>query len=79
MVSKIESVLLPAQLTGMNQRVSCSVSAIKIVVPETGDLIYARPKVVGAPNDLPDGAYEVAFGGRSLAVERRRGVWVGTE
>jgi hypothetical protein len=75
MPSPLESVLLPAQLTGMNQRVTCSVSAIKVTTPGTGKYNFARPRVVGAPGDLPDGKYQVTFAGRSLEVERKKGIW----
>ena len=78
MSSKIESVLLPARLTGMNQRVTCGVSAIKITQPDTGEYSYTRPKIVGAPLDLPDGDYLVRFAGLTLEVHRHRGVWMGT-
>jgi hypothetical protein len=77
--SKIESVLLPAQLAGMNQRATCSVSAIKVAVPGTDNSKYSRPRIIGAPLDLPDGAYQLTFAGRALSIQRRKGVWIGIE
>lgn len=79
MASNIESVLLPAQLAGMNQRVTCSVSAIKVAVPGTDKSNYSRPRIIGAPLDLPDGTYELTFAGRALTVQRRKGAWIGIE
>ena len=76
MASKIESVLFPAQLTGMNQRATCSVSAIKVTELGTDESSYSRSRIVGAPLDLPDGAYEVTFAGHTLEVQRCMGVWL---
>jgi len=79
MAPKIESVLLPARLTGMNQCVICAVSAIKVAVAGPDKAKYSRPRIVGAPLDLPDGPYEVTFAGRAQAVQRRKGTWIGLE
>lgn len=79
MSSKVESVRLPARLTGMNRRVTCCVDAIKVSQSETGAYTYARPKIIGATQDLPDGPYVLRFAGILLEVHRRKGVWIGTE
>jgi hypothetical protein len=79
MASRIESVLVPGQLAGMNQRATCSVSAIKVAVPGTDDSKYSRPRIIGAPLDLPDGAYRLTFAGHTLAIRRRKGAWIGLE
>lgn len=36
---------------------------------------YVSTEILQAPNDLPDGAYEVSFEGRKMKVKKVAGIW----
>ena len=75
MVSIREAVLVSGTLKGMNQQVPCMVRAVKVSHPNLDILEYVRADIVQAPSELPDGAYDVSFDGRTMKVKKIAGHW----
>ena len=76
MASKRESVTLPGRIVGMGREVDCSVRAVKVSLLGTDDFNYIRPVIHGVPEDLPDGLYNITFGGKTERVQRHGGAWI---
>jgi hypothetical protein len=75
MVSIREAVLVSGTLKGMNHQVPCMVRAVKVSLPNLDILKYVRADIVRAPSELPDGAYNVSFEGRTMSVKKIAGNW----
>ena len=71
----IEIEMVPGRLAGMGRQGDCVVAARKVWVPETDAFEYKTPRIYGAPDDLPDGQYEVTFGGKTVTFRRNLGKW----
>jgi hypothetical protein len=76
MASNREIVTLPGHLAGMGRDVNCSVGAVKVSLPGTAEYNYVRPVIHDAPADLPDGLYQITFGGKTDRVQRHNGAWL---
>jgi len=74
-VSFREAVLVQGVLRGMNREARCMVRAVKVSLPKLDVWEYVAADVVEAPNDLPTGAYEVAFEGRKVKVHKGARGW----
>jgi len=74
-VSFREAVLVQGVLRGMNMEAQCVVRALKVSLPKLDVWEYVAADVVEAPNDLPTGAYEVAFEGRKVKVHKSARGW----
>jgi len=74
-VSFREAVLVPGVLRGMNREAQCVVRAVKVSLPKLDVWEYVAADVVEAPKDLPTGAYEVAFEGRKVTVQKSARGW----
>jgi hypothetical protein len=75
MVSIREAVLVSGTLKGMNHEVPCVVRAVKISLPNLDILKWVRADITHAPLELPDGAYDVSFEGRTMKVKKSAGNW----
>jgi len=73
--SSEEIVILSAELKGMGRETPCTVSAVKVTLPEYRITGFVRCNIVEAPDDLPDGDYIVSLDGRALRVQRQHGEW----
>jgi hypothetical protein len=49
---------------------------IKVSLPQLNIWEYVRCDIHLAPEDLPDGRYEVTFEGKTMAVKLLDGFWV---
>jgi hypothetical protein len=67
------TVLLPGRLNGMGRMTECSVLAEK---ESPNARTFCQFMVLEAPADLPDGIYNVSFGGYSEKVQKLDGVWL---
>jgi hypothetical protein len=76
MASHREVVMLQGKLRGMGREASCILSAIKISSPLTGHPNFTKCDIHQAPDDLPDGRYEVTFGGQTAKVKNGNGFWL---
>ena len=76
MASKRESVTLPGRLVGMGHNVNCKVRVVKVSLPGTDVYNYIRPVIHDVPSDLPDGFYNITFGGKTDRVQRQHGAWI---
>jgi hypothetical protein len=74
-VSIREAVLVSGTLKGMNHQVPCMVRAIKVSLPNLDILEYVRADIAHAPSELPDGAYNLSFEGRTMEVKKIAGKW----
>ena len=74
--SSEETVTLSAQLKGMDRETACTVSAVKVTLPEYRITGFVRCNIVEAPDNLPDGDYIVSLDGRALRVQRENGAWL---
>jgi hypothetical protein len=74
--SNRETVTLLAKLKGMGREVSCTVSAIKVSLPDFRITEFVRCEVLQAPDDLPDGEYFVILGNRTMLVQKQEGDWL---
>lgn len=70
------AVLSKGVLRGMGREAVCELLATKTVVPEATQAIYSHCAIIEAPQDLPDGDYEVEFAGEVAIVSRRSGFWL---
>jgi hypothetical protein len=75
MVSIREAVLVSGTLNGMNHQVPCMVRAVKVSLPNLDILEYMRADIAHAPFELPDGAYDVSFEGRTMKVKKISENW----
>ena len=75
-VSFREAVLLDGILKGMDVEVSCTVRAVKVSLPQLDIWEYVRADIAQAPTELPLGAYEVTFEGRTIQVRKTVAGWV---
>jgi hypothetical protein len=75
-VSIREAVLLEGVLKGMSLEVACMVRAVKVSLPKLEIWEYVRADIVQAPSELPFGAYDVSFEGRTMKVKKTAGGWI---
>jgi hypothetical protein len=75
MVSIREAVLVSGTLKGMNLEAACTVRAVKVSLPNLDILKWVRADIAHAPSELPDGAYNVNFEGRTMKVKKIAGNW----
>src|ERR1700692_3485785 len=73
--SSRETVTLLAKLKGMGREAPCTVSAVKLSLPEFRITEFIRCDVLQAPSDLPDGEYFVSLGNRKMRVLKENGIW----
>jgi hypothetical protein len=71
-----ETVMMTGRLKGMGRQVGCTVSAVKVSLPELDIWEYVKCDIHLAPDDLPDGPYQVTFQGRTMEVKLLDGFWV---
>ncbi len=71
-----EQTLDMTQAIGMGREVDCSVRAVKVSLLGTDDYNYIRPVIYDVPSDLPDGLYNITFGGKTDRVQRHSGAWI---
>jgi hypothetical protein len=65
----------PGRLRGMGREEDCVVSA-RVSLPESDESSYAKFQIQNPPQDLPDGQYQVSFGGETLQVRRSGRFWL---
>ena len=70
-----EAVLVSGTLRGMNHQVPCMVRAVKVSVMKLDIWEYVSADIAQAPSNLPDGAYDVSFEGRTMKVKKIAGNW----
>jgi hypothetical protein len=75
MVSIREAVLVSGTLKGLNYQVPCMVRAVKVSLANLDILKYVSADIIRAPSELPDGAYNVSFDGRTMKVKKIAGNW----
>jgi hypothetical protein len=71
-----EAVIMSGQLSGMGREVSCTVSAIKVSLPQLAISEFVKCDILLAPQDLPDGSYKVTFEGRTMRIKKLDGDWL---
>lgn len=71
-----EAVLVDGVLKGMDLEVPCMVRAVKVSLPKLEIWEYVRADIAQAPSDLPFGAYEVSFEGRTMPVKKTGNGWI---
>ena len=71
-----EAVLLDGILKGMDVEVSCTVRAVKVSLPQLDIWEYVRADIAQAPTELPVGAYDVSFDGRTMRVKKTAEGWI---
>lgn len=76
MASHREIVMVQGQLSGMGCKASCVVSAVKVSLPGTSLSEFAKCNIHHAPDELPDGQYQVTFEGRTAQVKKQNGNWL---
>jgi hypothetical protein len=76
MASHREIVMLSGRLKGMGREADCIVSAVKVSLPGTNASHYTKCQIQNAPDDLPEGQYQVTFGGDTTNVRKRDGFWL---
>jgi hypothetical protein len=60
----------------MNLEVTCTVRAVKVSLLNLEILEYVRADIAQAPSELPYGAYDVSFEGRTMKVKKTVGGWI---
>ncbi len=63
----------------MGHQAACTVSAIKVSLPQLNIWEYVKCSIQHAPDDLPDGQYEVSFDGREMRLKKLDGGWLAGE
>lgn len=63
-------------LRGMGREADCLVSAVKVSLAGTGSAHYAKFQIQNPPRDLPEGQYQVTFGGQIATVQKTNGFWL---
>jgi hypothetical protein len=71
-----ETVMMAGRLKGMNREAECTVSAVKVSLPELDIWEYVQCDIHLAPDDLADGLYQVTFKGRTMKVQLLDGIWI---
>ena len=71
------AVLIQGTLRGMGREEKCELLATKVIVAAAARPVYSHCAVIEAPCDLPDGEYEVEFGGEVAWTQRHNGSWTG--
>ena len=71
-----EAVLIHGVLRGMNLEAQCVARAVKVSLPKLDIWEYVAADVVQAPTDVPNGAYELSFGGRKMRVKKTVLGWI---
>jgi hypothetical protein len=71
-----ETVMMAGRLKGMGYEAECTVSAIKVSLPQLDIWEYVRCDIHFAPENLPDGLYQVSFEGRTMQVKKLDGDWL---
>ena len=74
--SQRETAMMAGQLKGMGHEAECVVSVVKVSIPHLNISEYVECDIHLAPEDLPDGLYEVTFQGRTMEVNRLDGDWL---
>lgn len=59
----------------MGHEVACELIATKSVTPEAARPVYSHCAIIETAADLPDGDYEVEFGGEVAITRRQNGSW----
>jgi hypothetical protein len=70
------AVLSKGVLRGMGREAICELLATKMVLAEASRAVYSHCAIIEAPMDLPDGDYEVEFGGEVAVTSLRDGSWM---
>ena len=68
-------VMLPGRLKGMGTEADCTVGTTEISAPGSGLKRYTKSTIDWVSADLPDGDYEVTYGGQTDKVRKRDGDW----
>jgi hypothetical protein len=68
--------MMAGRLRGMGYEAECAVSAVKVSLPQLDIWEYVRCDIHLAPENLPDGPYEVSFEGRAMQVKKLDGYWL---
>ena len=68
--------MMTGRLKGMGREAECTVSAVKLSLPLLNIWEYVRCDIYLAPEDLPDGAYNVTFEGRTMKMKKLDGYWL---
>lgn len=68
--------MMAGLLKGMGYEAACTVSAIKVSLPDLDIWEYVQCDIHLAPENLPDGPYQVIFGGRTMKVKKLDGDWL---
>ena len=71
-----ETVMMTGRLKGMGREAECTLSAVKISLPLINIWEYVNCDIHFAPENLPDGQYEVTFEGRTIQVKKLDGYWL---
>ena len=74
--SNRETVMLAGRLSGMGREADCTVSAVKVSLPQLNTWEYVKCDIHLAPENLPDGQYRITFEGRTMQVKKQDGDWV---
>jgi hypothetical protein len=75
METQRETVKLPARLNGMEQEAHCVVEATKIIQADGQSVIFAELVICDAPEELPDGPYQVTFEEQMRFLTKHAGEW----
>ena len=68
--------MMTGRLKGMGREAECTISAIKVSLPQLNIWEYVKCDIHLAPEDLPDGRYEVTFENKTMEVKLLDGFWV---
>ena len=71
-----ETVMMTGRLKGMGREAECTVSAVKLSLPLLNIWEYVNCDIHLAPENLPDGRYDVTFEGKTMEVKLLDGFWV---
>ena len=71
-----ETAMMAGRLKGMGHEAECVVSVVKVSIPHLNISEYVECDIHLAPENLPDGLYEVTFQGRTMEVKRLDGDWL---
>lgn len=69
------AVLMNGILRGMGHEVPCELLATKTVLAEASRPVYSHCAIIEAASGLPDGDYEVEFGGEVAITRKQHGSW----
>ena len=74
--SNRETVMMAGRLKGMGREAECTVSSEKVTLPQLNIWEYVKCDIYLAPEDLPDGPYQVTFEGRTMQIKKLDGDWL---